>query len=430
MSKFIIEGGRELNGEIEVRGAKNAATPIIAAALLSRFPSTISNLPLIEDVFRMLEILESVGAKIEWTGKREVTIKAARLDLKDLDQKAVSFLRSSILLLGPLFGQFEKFDLSEPGGCLIGSRPLDAHFEVIESFGGRASKEKDFLKIERGTVLNSVELVMNEASVTATENALMIAAGRPGQTTIYNAASEPSVQDLCCFLMKMGVKIKGFGTRTLEITGEKELKGVRHHLIPDPIEMGTFIVLGAVAGGEIIVKKVVPEFLRSELKVFKQMGVDFEIINVSSDQNSWGYEISDVKVKKSDLRAIPKIHNAPHPGFAADLIQPVSLLATQAQGKTLIHDWMFDGRQRYAGELQKMGAVIETLDPHRILISGPSRLRGSAIQVFDLRGGITLLLAGLVAAGKTVINDAYQADRGYEKIEERLRELGAEIRRE
>lgn len=426
---FIINGGCLLTGDIEVCGAKNAATPILAASLLTKEECLIDNLPLIEDVFRMITILKSLGADIRWLGPRTLKIKADKIVPAKMDFELVSQLRSSVLLMGALSGRKNIFKMIKPGGCQLGSRILDPHIDGLKMLGVKIDRGDDCYEIDASS-LKGAEIVMGEFSVTATENLILAAVLARGTTVIKCAAAEPYVQDLCYFLKKMGANIEGVGTHTLIIEGREELKGSRHTVIPDPIEMGTFICLAGASKSEITIKNVVPQFIELELLKFKEAGLNFKILNKKVFSEGWGYQTADLKIiPPFKIKAIKKIHNMPYPGFAADLIPPFALLMTQAKGVSLIHDWMYEGRLRYIDELQRLGANAFICDPHRALITGPTPLEGKEITSFDLRAGATLILAALIAKGETVINNAYQVDRGYEKIEERLQKIGADIKR-
>lgn len=416
MSKFIITGGKQLKGRIRASGMKNAATPIIAATLLTHEECVISNVPKISDVMRMLEILKSLGAKVEWTGDHEIIICNKDVDIKALDEKAVKSMRSSILLLGPLLARFRKVEIPEPGGCIIGNRPLDTHFYALQKLGARITKENGQYHLEADN-LSGTLVILPEFSVTATENLVMAASLARGKTEVRLAAAEPHVQDLIKFLNAMGAKIKGAGTHRLEIEGVEKLHGARHVLIPDQIEIGTMAVAAAVSRGEVTIENVVPAHLDIILLKLKEAGVNFEL----------GPDF--LKIKPSvNLRAF-RLQTLPYPGFPTDLQAPFGVLATQCQGTTLIQDPMFEGRLGYVSELVKMGANAIVADPHRVIITGPTPLYGQEIKSFDLRAGATLIIAGLIASGETIINEAENVDRGYEKIEERLSVLGAEIKR-
>lgn len=419
--KFKIIGGKSLKGEIEVRGAKNATTPILAATILTERPCEIDNLPLIEDVFRMLEILESMGAKIEWLTERKIRITNKDLDHKKVNQEIICHLRSSILLLGALFARFEKFKIAQPGGCIIGARPVGTHIDALAALGAEITQDRSFYYVKKIKETSKVKkyrrIILEEFSVTATENAMMTAALLPGRTEIQIAAAEPHVEDLGKFLNKMGAKIKGLGTHTLIIDGVKTLKGARHKLIPDPIEAGTFLALAAVTRGKVEVKKMFPEHLELPLLKLRKMGVNFEI------------KKDAVAINPSRSFRAAKIQTLPYPGIPTDLQAPLGVFATQAEGTTMIHDPMYEGRLKYIDDLKKMGANAIIADPHRALISGPTPLYGTKITSYDLRAGASLIMAALVAEGESEISQAYQVDRGYEKIEERLRAIGANIER-
>lgn len=415
--KFVIIGGRRLKGEIEVRGAKNAAFPIIAAALLTKEECEISNLPLIEDVFRMIEILKSMGVKVEWRSQRAIKLKAADLDPKKIRGDLVSLLRGSVLLLGPLLARFRKIKLPKPGGCVIGVRPIDTHLDGFAQLGvkHRFDGKNYLLKIEK---LKGGESILNEFSVTATENLMLFASLVPGKTRIKTADQDYQVQELAKFLKKMGVRVRGVGSREIIVEGAKKLKGAKHRLIYDPIEAGTFILTAAAARGDVLIKNVELKFLELPLKKLRNFGLPYEI----RDKNS-------LRVLPWKKLRIDKIQSLPYPGIPSDLQSAFGVLATQAPGSTLIHDPLYEGRLKYLEELNKMGAEIYFADPHRAIINGPTRLYGRELGSLDLRGGAALIIAGLIAEGKTVIRNIYQIDRGYERIEERLQKIGAEIKR-
>ncbi|MFH1612004.1 MAG: UDP-N-acetylglucosamine 1-carboxyvinyltransferase [bacterium] len=429
MDKFIIHGGKTLKGEIEVVGAKNATTPILAACLLTDKPCIIDNLPLIEDCFRMLDIFEDMGVDVEWLGKHKVKITADKISPQKIDRKVVGQLRSSILLLGPLSTRFKNFKLPQPGGCVIGARTTMPHTNALNALGiNIKEQERDYL-IKRKE-LSGTDISMNEFSVTATENVLMAAVLAKGRTIITYAAIEPHVQDLCYFLKKMGAKISGIGSYTLVVDGVDKLNGTDHFLIYDPIEMCSFISLAGATKGSITIKNIIPEFIGCELNKFREVGLNFEIKNRRKFRKGWGYEIADIEILPTgNLRAVRKAHNMPYPGFAADNLPPFAAMMTQAEGTSLIHDWMFEGRLRYIDDLNKMGANAIICDPHRALITGPVSLYGTSVTSYDLRAGMTLIIAALIAQGETEISEVYQVDRGYEKIEERLQKLGADIKR-
>ena len=417
METFEIIGGKKLNGEIVVRGSKNATTPILAATLLTKEKCIISNIPLIEDVSRMLEILSSMGSEIRWLGERKISVKNAKIDPEKMDIETVKKLRSSVLLLGALSARFDKFKFYRPGGCVIGARPLGTHFKALHKLGVDIF-ERDHHYAVNAKKRKAAKFTLGEMSVTATENAMMLASALPGKTIIKATACEPHVEDLGRFLVSMGAKIKGLGTHSLEITGAKKLRGATHMIIPDANEAATFLIMGVTTGSKITVKNAREEHLDLVLEKLREFGADFRI-----SKNT----IEVIPAKK--LVAVSKVDTRTYPGVPSDVQAPFGVLATQAEGKTLIHDSLYESRFNYIGELIKMGAKAEILDPHRVLISGQTKLKGKTITSFDLRAGATLIIAALIAEGKTTIKEIYQVDRGYEKIEERLAKLGADIKR-
>lgn len=414
MSQLIIKGGQKLNGEVEIGGMKNAAAPILAATLLTDEDCVINRVPRISDVEKITEIMKRLGAKVEWTGEHQVTVNCAKVDLQNIDKKLVKSMRASILFLGPLLARFKEVSLPEPGGCIIGNRPIDAHLFALRTLGAEISREKDFFHLKTAG-LKGAEIVLPEFSVTATENAIMAAALAEGVTTIKLAAAEPHVQDLIGFLNKMGAKIKGAGTHILSIEGVQKLSGARHELIPDQIEIGTFAVVAAATHGEVAIHPVVPEHLDKILSMISFAGVNWEI------KGDALFIHHSHPLKSFKLQAMP------YPGFPTDLQAPFGVLATECQGTSLIHDPLFEGRLGYVNELVKMGANAVICDPHRVLITGPTPLYGQEIKSFDLRAGATMIIAGLIADGETILNEAEMVYRGYERIDEKLRLLGADI---
>jgi UDP-N-acetylglucosamine 1-carboxyvinyltransferase len=417
MSKFIIQGGQPLNGEIEVHGMKNAATPIIAATLLTGQECIIDNVPQISDVRKMVEILKSLGAKAEWSGDRQLTICCRDANIGSIDQQKVKSMRSSVLLLGPLLARFREVAISEPGGCIIGKRPLDTHFHVFESLGAKVRQSNGGYEIKAGG-LQGVEIVLPEFSVTATENAIMAAVLAKGKTVVKLAAGEPHIQELVDFLNKMGAKIKWVGNHILQIEGVEKLDGANHSLIPDQIEIGTWAVASAITRGEVSIAPVIADHLDIFMLKLRSTGVSAEI---KGDR---------LLIKPSSGLKSFKLQSMPYPGFPTDLESPFGVLATQCSGTSLIHDPLYEGRMGYVNELIKMGANATICDPHRVLITGPTPLYAQEIRSYDLRAGATLIIAGLIAEGETIINEAEVVDRGYEDIDGRLRSLGARITRE
>ncbi len=415
MSKLVIEGGYNLKGEIDISGMKNAATPILAACLLSSDECLIKNIPDILDVGTLLEIMSGLGAKISQQ-KGSVSISCENVNPSRLDKKKVQAMRSSILLMAPLLSRFKEVRIPQPGGCIIGNRPIDTHLYVFKKLGAKIKKEVDEY-ILTANELKGNTIILPEFSVTATENAIMAAVLAKGKTIIKLAAAEPHVQDLANFLNKMGAKIEGIGTHTLKITGVKKLNGVEYSIIPDQIEAGTFAIAAAVTKSELVINKIIPEHLEIVMLKLQSAGVKI--------QKGDNY----LKILKSPSLKSFKIQSMPYPGFPTDLQAPFSVLATQARGTSLIHDPLFEARLSHIKELNKMGANAVICDPHRVLISGPTPLYGKEIQSPDLRAGATLIIAGLIAQGITEISKAEVIDRGYERIVERLKKIGAKIKK-
>jgi UDP-N-acetylglucosamine 1-carboxyvinyltransferase len=419
MERFEIEGGQQLSGTIDVRGSKNAALPILAATLLSTETSIIRNVPRIEDVFRLLEILESIGASVEWRDDRTVAVTPREIDPRQMDASLVKKIRSSILLLGSLSVRSNLFSLYQPGGCVIGSRPVGTHFDALRKLGVSVSVSEDGKEyVIDASARKPDDIALRELSVTATENAMMLAAGMPGRTVIRVAAAEPHVEDLGRFLEKMGAKISGLGTHVIEIEGSDRLSGAEHSVIPDANEAATFLILGVATGSPITVVNAREHHLDIILEKLREFGAEFLIE---------GESITVVPANR--LVAVSKIDTRTYPGIPSDVQAPFGVLAALADGQTLIFDTVFEGRFNYVAELEKMRAHATVLNPHQIVFRGPAKLRGTTIRSYDLRAGAALVIAALAAEGKTIIEDIYQVDRGYERIEERLSALGANIKR-
>jgi len=415
--KFLIKGKIPLRGEVEISGYKNSAGAILAATLLSEDLSIIDNLPKCSDVLNEIEILKGMGVKVAWVERKRVKIFP-----KDIDPEKIPFdlfekMRISVLLIPPLLARFKKIRVPHPGGDKIGLRPIITHLEAFEDFGIKVKERGGFYYFEAPKKLKGKRIVLREFSVTATENVMMLAAKAEGKTKIEIAAAEPQVQDLGKFLEKMGVKIKGIGTHTIEIEGKKKLKGGEFKISPDLIEAATFFIAIAITGGEGKIKNVNPDHLTIFLKKMKEVGVNFEVKN------------REILVKKSKNLKATKIQVLPYPGFLTDLQPMTSVLLTQAQGKSLIHEPLYENRFQYLHELKKMGADIEITDPHRALIFGKTQLIGNKINSTDIRSGAALVLAALVAKGESIVEGVEQIDRGYENFDEKLRKLGAKIER-
>jgi UDP-N-acetylglucosamine 1-carboxyvinyltransferase len=420
MSKFIIKGRKKLHGEFEVVGAKNEATKVVAAATLTEEDVIVNNVPRILDLEKMLEIIRSMGGLAEWTGDHQIKLNCKEISPEKIDHKLVKKLRASVVLIGPLLARFGKIDFPVPGGCIIGNRPLDTHFKIFEKMGAIITEdsENNIYKI-RAKKLMPTEIVLQEFSVTATENALMLASLVPGKSKIKIAATEPHTANLAKCLNKMGAKITGAGTHTIEIEGQEKLHGTEHAVIPDTIDAGTFAVLAAVTKSDVKIKNINPEHMDLFLLKLKEFGVNMEI----------GKDYLHIK-PSGFLKSVKKIETNIYPGIPTDLQQPLTLLATQSEGTTLVFEKMFENRFGFVTALKEMGSDIEQLDPHRILITGPTALTGQEVKSYDLRAGATLVMAGLIADGETVINEAELVDRGYEDIVGRLKKLGADIRKQ
>ncbi|OGZ73564.1 MAG: UDP-N-acetylglucosamine 1-carboxyvinyltransferase [Candidatus Staskawiczbacteria bacterium RIFCSPLOWO2_01_FULL_38_12b] len=414
--KFVINGNRELEGEIEVRGSKNAAGSCLAAVLLTREDCIIDNVPLISDIKNQIDILKSIGVTVEYLSERKIKLNAANIDVEKIDLEKFSKTRMSVLLVGPLLTRFHYFQFSAPGGDKIGMRPINIQLKALEKLGAKIKKEGDLYNVYR-EALAGAEVILTEFSPTATEALMMAAVLAKGKTIIKGAASEPSVQDLGNMLLKMGARIKGNGTHVLEIEGVEALYGCTHTVTPDNLEAGTFIIAGILTPGKVVVKNVDFEHLDLFLEKLKEIGVIFE-----KGENQ-------VTVFHSPNLAGAKVQALPHPGFPTDLLPMMVTLLTRAEGKSLIHDPLYESRFGYMQELRKMGADIEVVDPHRAFVFGPKTMQGVNVNSLDVRAGAVLILAGLMAEGKTVIDNVFHIDRGYERIEERLQKLGADIKR-
>lgn len=414
--KFVINGNKELAGEIEVRGSKNAAGPALAACLLTTEPVTIDNLPLIDDIKNTIGVLESLGAQVEWLGERKVKITAANINPDNIDLEKVSKTRMSVVLFGSLLARAKEFKISSPGGDVIGIRPITVQLKALEKIGAHIEREGLMYHVWRDELIGK-EIILGEFSPTATEALMLAAVLAKGKTTIKGAASELSVQDTSKMLVKMGANIIWKGSHTIEIEGVQALHGCEHSVEPDHLEAGTFIVIGALTPGKVIVKNINFDYLDLFLYRLEEMGVNFD-----RGENQ-------ITVFYSPFLKPIRVQALPHPGFPTDLLPIIIPLLTRAQGKSLIHDPLYENRLGYVQELRKMGGDLEIVDPHRAFIFGPKALEGTHVHSLDVRAGAVLIVAALMANGKTVVNDIFHIDRGYEKIEERLQKLGADIKR-
>jgi UDP-N-acetylglucosamine 1-carboxyvinyltransferase len=419
----VIEGGRRLSGRVRAAGNKNGALPILAACLLTDEPVTLTNLPRISDVETMVELIQGLGVEIEWTAANEARVHAVDLVTHEIDDRLAERIRASFLLAGPLLARVGRASLPPPGGDVIGRRRLDPHLHAFERLGASVAFDERYEL--RADELRSASIFLDEASVMGTENAVMASVLAPGMTTIANAACEPHVQDLCRFLVSLGARIDGIGSNTIRIEGVDRLSGGSHHIGPEHIEVGSFIGLAAVTGSDITIDDVKPDDLVSILPAFERLGVRLEV-----DGNSVRVPPGQTLVIRDDVGGqIPKLEDGPWPAFPADLTSVAVAVATQAQGTILIFEKMFENRFVFVDKLVSMGARIILCDPHRVIVNGPARLYGQRMSSPDIRAGMALLIAGLCAEGTSTIGNANEIDRGYERIDERLRALGASIER-
>ena len=425
MEKFVIEGGMPLSGTIIPAGNKNGALPILAACLLTDEEVILRNVPRISDVETMALLLETLGARVQWLGPGEVSIDASSVDRHKVDRELSERIRASFLVAGPLLGRFGRAHMPPPGGDVIGRRRLDPHLDAFRALGATVQHGRDIVIEASPLGLTPCDFLMDEPSVMATENALMAAALTRGPTVIRNAASEPHVQDLARMLVKMGAPIDGIGSNVMTVHGTGRLHGCTHTIAPDHIEIGSFMALAGVTGGELIVKDTVPEDLRMIRLVFDKLGLRSEL--QGRDVIVPGSQHLEIRNDAGDY--MPKVEDGPWPAFPADLTSIALALATQSVGSVIIHEKMFENRLFFTDKLQVMGAAITICDPHRAIVVGPRRLRGERVESPDIRAGMAMLIAALCAEGVTEIGNIRQIDRGYERIDERLRDLGARIER-
>jgi UDP-N-acetylglucosamine 1-carboxyvinyltransferase len=424
MEAFVIEGGHRLSGTVKAAGNKNGALPILAATLLTAEPVTLSNVPRIRDVETMLELLADTGAEVAWTGANEVRVHAADVSKHELDPALCSRMRASFLLAGPLLARVGRVTVPPPGGDVIGRRRLDPHIHGFARLGALIDAHDVYeMRVDGG--LRGGHVFLDEASVMATENVVMAAVLAPGETVIGNAACEPHVQDLCRFLVSLGAQIQGIESNVLRITGVGSLRGGDWRIGPDHIEVASFIGLAAMTSSELTIEDAEPHDLVSILPAFARLGVRTRLegttVHVPGKQEL---------LVEDDLGGhIPKIEDGPWPAFPADLTSIALTVATQAFGTVLIFEKMFESRLFFVDKLVGMGARIILCDPHRAVVTGPARLVGQRMESPDIRAGMAMLLAGLCAEGRSMIGAAHQIDKGYERIDERLRQLGAHIER-
>jgi UDP-N-acetylglucosamine 1-carboxyvinyltransferase len=420
MDKFLIKGGRRLEGTVRISGAKNAALPAMAAALLTAEPVHLKNMPRVRDITTMGKLLAHTAARVETPDvpPTDMTIQAEKVSDAEAPYELVRTMRASILMLGPLMGRLGYARVSLPGGCAIGSRPIDLHLKALEKMGAEISTASGYIeaRVPAGGRLRGAHIVFDKISVTGTENVLMAATLAEGDTQIENAAREPEVTDLVGLLTKMGAKIKGAGTSTLRIRGVGKLRGARHTVIPDRIETGTFLVAGAMTGGELELVGCEPQHLTAVIAKLTEAGVEIR------------QQADGLRVRAGRKLVAADVTTEEHPGFATDMQAQYMALATQATGASVIIETIFENRFLHASEMMRMGASI-SVEGREAVVRGPTPLGGTSVIASDLRASASLVLAGLVASGETTVDRVYHIDRGYERIEEKLSSVGAHIER-
>ncbi len=453
MSKYIIEGPVNLKGKVAPSGAKNASLKQIASAILTSETVSLHNVPKIIDVFNMLEIIKKLGAKVKWSGANSLTINCADIHSCDIDPELSGKLRASIVLVGPLLARLGKATLTSTGGDAIGKRPIDAHLKGFEKLGVKIKFDGKKYIFDALRAHNA-QFFLDELSVTATENLMFLATTLAGKTILRGVAQEPEIEDLALMLGKMGAKITGAGTPYINIEGVEKLEGCDHTTIPDRIEIGTLACATIVTGGTVTITDVILEHIENFLNQFEKMGVNYKFKSQISPEHgipqgrenlktcperSRGMTMHNSKSKNrtwGDLEIYPSenlkpiyIDTRPYPGFPTDLQAQFALLLTQANGESRIFETQYEGRLDYSQQLNKLKAKIEKRDEHNILISGPTKLQGAEIATTDIRAGATLALAGLIASGKTIVDNTEILERGYENFDKKLRSLGAKIKK-
>ena len=420
----MIQGGAPLSGEIVAAGNKNAALPILAACLLTEEELILRNIPRIRDTEAQVAILAKLGVEVEWLGFNDLRLCAANVATTEVDEGLAARIRASFLLAGPLLARFGEVRMPPPGGDTIGRRRLDPHLDAFRDLGATITGSR-MIELQASGGLEACEIFMDEPSVMGTENALLAAALTPGRTLIANSASEPHVQDLARLLTSMGATVEGIGSNVMIVNGRDKLGGAEHRIGPDHIEVGSFMALAAATGGEIRIRDVEPGDLLMIRRQFQRLGLRSSVegrdLLVPPDQQ--------LAVRDDLGDAIPKIDDGPWPAFPADLTSIALALATQANGTILIFEKMFENRLFFVDKLVAMGARITLCDPHRAIVNGPCRLHGERLESPDIRAGMAMLIAALCAEGRSEIGNIRQIDRGYERIDERLRDLGARIQR-
>src|SRR3954467_14619725 len=420
---FVIEGGHRLSGTVRAAGNKNGALPILAATLLTHEPVTLTNVPRIRDVDTMIDLLVDLGADVSWVAPNEVRVHTADVESWTPDERLGSKIRASFLLAGPLLARFGRATMPPPGGDVIGRRRLDPHIHAFAELGAEVEPGARFELRTDG--LRGKHIFLDEASVMATENTVMAAVLTPGETVIGNAACEPHVQDLCRFLVSLGAQVEGIESNVLRIQGVDSLSGGEWRICPEHIEVGSFVGLAAVTGSDLTIDGVEQRDLAAILPIFERLGVHVEPLD-GSVRVPPGQEL----VIQDDVGGqIPKVEDGPWPAFPADLTSIAVIVATQSRGTVLIFEKMFESRLFFVDKLVSMGARIILCDPHRVVVTGPAQLYGQRMSSPDIRAGMAMVIAALCAQGTSTIGDAYQIDKGYERIDERLRSLGARIER-
>lgn len=429
-TNFVVNGGKKLSGSIAVKTSKNAAVGLLCASLLNRGTTTLRRVARIEEVNRIIEVLESIGVRIRWTGESDLEITPpARLRLEDMNIEAAKRTRTVIMFLGPLLHQYQQFDLPFAGGCNLGTRTVEPHLAGLAPFGLDVSASDDAYRAEVTARPVEQTILLTERGDTVTENVIMAAALYDGTVTIRNASPNYMVQDVCFYLQKLGVKIEGIGTTVLRITGRKKInKNVEYWPSEDPIEAMSLIAAGIVTKSPITITRVPIEFTELEMAILAGMGLKYQQSPEYLAANSQT-RLVDITLERSSLRAPKdKLHSLPFPGVNMDNLPFLGLIATAAEGRTLVHDWSYENRAVYFTELTKLGASVEMIDPHRVYINGPTTWRAADITApAALRPSVVILLAMMAAPGKSVLRDVYSINRGYEELAARLNELGADI---
>lgn len=425
---FVIEGGKTLSGSVETSRSKNGAVALLAASLLNKGKTTLHKVPKIEEVNRLIEVLRSLGVQVDWQGSSVVIVPPAELDLASIDREAAMRTRSILLFIGPLLHHARSFEIPQSGGCSLGTRTVRPHLYALEKFGVSIEARSNSYHVEHQGVLPS-ELVLFESSDTGTENALFAAARAPGKSVIKYASANYQVQEVCGFLRALGVGVEGIGTTTLTISGVPEInQEVEYTVAEDPIDSMFFIAAAITTHSAITIRRAPIQFLEIELTILEKMGLRFSLTDRGYSENGIT-KLVDIAIEPSTLKAFPEqVHPRPYPGLNADNLPFFAVIATQAEGVTMLHDWLYDKRAIYYTELDRVGAQTMLHDPHRVSITGPTKLRPAHVMCPPvLRIGAILVIAMLGAPGRSILRNVYTINRGYEGLTERLTELGASI---